>query len=79
MVNNVVVDDLVKVVYTSLDFLFEQIDPATIAKEEKMPLIEVKLDLVSVKVDEIRRDEVRFIPDLREAGGKGVRLSQQLD
>jgi len=38
-----------------------------------MPLIEGKLDLVSVKVDEIRRDEVRFIPDLREAGGKGVR------
>ena len=38
-----------------------------------MLLIEGKLDLVSVKVDEIRRDEVRFIPDLREAGGKGVR------
>jgi dynein heavy chain len=38
-----------------------------------MPMIEVKLDLVSVRVDDKRRDEVRFIPDLQESGGKGVR------
>jgi dynein heavy chain, axonemal len=70
----VVVDGLAKVVYNSLDFLFEQIDPASIAKDDKMPLIEVKLDLVSVRIgDEERRDEVRFLPDLQEAGGKGVR------
>jgi dynein heavy chain len=73
-VNNVVVDGLAKVVYNSLDYLFEQIDPATIAKEDKMPMIEVKLDLVSVRTgDEERHDEVRFIPDLKESGGKGVR------
>lgn len=72
-VNNVVVDGLARVVYTSLDYLFEQIDPTTIAKEDKLPLIEIKLDLVSVKTDDIRRDEVRFIPDLKENNGKGVR------
>ena len=39
-----------------------------------MPMIEVKLDLVSVRIgDDKRRDEVRFIPDLEESSGKGVR------
>jgi len=73
-VNNVVVDGLAKVVYNSLEYLYDQIDPAVIAKEDKMPMIEVKLDLVSVRTgDEDRHDEVRFIPDLKEAGGKGVK------
>lgn len=73
-INNVVVDGLAKAVYTSLDFLYEQIDPVSIAKDDKLPLIEVKLDLVSVKVDDgPRHDEVRFIPDLRESSGKGVK------
>ena len=73
-VNNVVVDGLAKVVYTSLDYLFEQIDPATIAKEDKLPMIEVKLDLVSIRgADDIRRDEVKFIPDLKENAGKGIK------
>jgi dynein heavy chain, axonemal len=72
-VNNIVVDGLSKVVRNSLDYLLDQIDPAVIAKEDKMPMIEVKLDLVSVRVDDIRRDEVRFIPDLQESGGKGLR------
>jgi len=73
-VNNVVVDGLAKVVYTSLEYLYEQIDPVIIAKEDKLPMIEVKLDLVSVRgADDIRRDEVKFIPDLKENGGKGVK------
>ena len=72
-VNNIVVDGLSKVVRNSLEYLLDQIDPAVIAKEDKMPMIEVKLDLVSVRVDDIRRDEVRFIPDLQESGGKGLR------
>ncbi len=73
-VNNVVVDGLAKVVYTSLDYLFEQIDPVTIAKEDKLPMIEVKLDLVSIRgADDIRRDEVKFIPDLKENAGKGIK------
>ena len=33
-VNNVVVDGLAKIVYTSLDFLFEQIDSDSISKNE---------------------------------------------
>ncbi|RYG70338.1 hypothetical protein EON64_00425, partial [archaeon] len=73
-VNNVVVDGLAKVVYTSLDFLFEQVDPATITKDDKLPLIEIKLDLISIKgSDDVRHDEVRFIPDLQENNGKGIR------
>ena len=72
-VNNIVVDGLAKVVRNSLEFLLDQIDPGVIAKEDKMPMIEVKLDLVSVRIDDKRRDEVRFIPDLQESGGKGVR------
>ena len=37
--------------------------------------VEVKLDLVSVRgSDDVRRDEVKFIPDLQASpGGKGVR------
>ena len=63
-----------QVVRTSLEYLLDQIDPAVIAKEDKMPMIEVKLDLVSVRIgDDKRRDEVRFIPDLEESSGKGVR------
>jgi dynein heavy chain, axonemal len=72
-VNNIVIDGLTKVVRNSLEYLLDQIDPAVIAKDDKMPMIEVKLDLVSVRVEDIRRDEVRFIPDLQESGGKGVR------
>jgi len=73
-INNIVVDGLSKVVRTSLEYLLDQIDPAVIAKEDKMPMIEVKLDLVSVRIgDDKRRDEVRFIPDLEESSGKGVR------
>jgi dynein heavy chain, axonemal len=72
-VNNIVVDGLAGVVYTSLDYLYEQLDPEIIAKEDKMPVIEVKLDLVSVRHNEVRQDEVKFLPDLLRANGKGIR------
>ena len=73
-VNNVVVSGLAEVVKTSLSYLLDQIDPANIAKEEKYPMIEIKLDLVSVKgADDIRRDEIVFQPTLGEANGKGIR------
>jgi dynein heavy chain len=72
-VNNVVVDGLAQVLRTSLEYLYDQIDPASIQRDDKMPMVEVKLDLVSVKVDDVRREEVRFIPDLQASGGKGVR------
>ena len=72
-VNNVVVDGLAKIVYTSLDFLFEQVDADTIVKNDTLPMIEVKLDLVSVKQDGLRQEEVQFIPALETAGGKGIR------
>lgn len=72
-VNNVVVNGLATIVYSSLDFLYEQVDPEVIAREDKQPLIEVKLELVSVRTEEGRKDQVKFIPDLDEAQGKGVR------
>ena len=71
--NNIVVDGLTKIVRNSLDYLLDQIDPAVIARDDKMPMLELKLDLVSVRVNDKRRDEVRFIPDLQESGGKGVK------
>ena len=71
--NNIVVDGLTKIVRNSLDFLLDQIDPAVIARDDKMPMLELKLDLVSVRINDKRRDEVRFIPDLQESGGKGVK------
>jgi dynein heavy chain len=60
---------------TSLEYLIDQIDPVTIAKEDKLPIIEIKLDLVSVRreEDDERIDVVKFIPDLLECDGKGVR------
>lgn len=71
--NNIVVDGLTKIVRNSLDYLLDQIDPAVIARDDKMPMLELKLDLVSVRINDKRRDEVRFIPDLHESGGKGVK------
>ena len=72
-VNNVVVHGLANVITTSLEYLYDQISPENIAKEDKMPVIEIKLDLVSVRVDDVRREEVRFVPDLYESAGKGIR------
>eukprot|EP01041_Mallomonas_annulata_P000386 gene386-700_t len=72
-INNVVVHGLADVIYTSLDYIYDQINPDVIAKEDKMPMIEIKLDLISVRNDDGRHEEVRFVPDLLEANGKGIR------
>jgi dynein heavy chain len=73
-INNVVVSGLANCVNSSLEYLLDQIDPAVIAKEEKNPMVEIKLELVNARGDDdVRREEVRFLPDLMEADGKGVR------
>ncbi len=73
-VNNVVVDGLSQIVQTSLGYLYDQIDPINISGMDLKPMVEVKLDLVSVRGDnDMRYDEVQFLPDLLESDGKGVR------
>jgi dynein heavy chain len=73
-VNNVVVDGLSSIVFSSLEFLHEQIDPESIAKNDLLPMIEIKLDLVSIRDEQdVRADHVKFIPDLKESSGKGIR------
>lgn len=73
-VNNVVVDGLSFIIQTSLQYLLEQLDPSINSKEDKYPMLEIKLDLVSVRgADDVRREEVKFQPELFEAGGKGIR------
>jgi dynein heavy chain len=73
-VNNVVVDGLSNIVQTSLSYLYDQISPEFIAKEDLKPIIEVKLDLLSFRNDDgLRFDEIRFLPDLLESNGKGIR------
>ena len=73
-VNNVVVDGLSNIVQTSLSYLYDQISPELIAKEDLKPIIEVKLDLLSFRNDDgLRFDEIRFLPDLLESNGKGIR------
>ena len=37
--NNIVVDGLTKIVRNSLDYLLDQIDPAVIARDDKMPIL----------------------------------------
>ena len=73
-VNSIVVDGLAQMVMTSMDYLLDQLDPVAIARDDKLPMIEVKLDLVSVRLGDGRRqDEIKFIPELQESGGKGLR------
>jgi dynein heavy chain len=73
-VNNVVVDGLSQIVQTSLGYLYDQIDPINISGMDLKPMVEVKLDLVSVRGDnDMGDDEVQFLPDLLESDGKGVR------
>lgn len=49
----------------SVGYLYDQIDPETIQRDDKLPMIEIKLDLVSVKNDDnTRHNEIMFIPPL---------------
>lgn len=61
-VNNRVVGGLARVVLSSLDYFQNEIDFSG-GKNEKMPLLEIKLNLVG--------DEVKFQPDILESNGKG--------
>jgi dynein heavy chain len=63
-VNNVVIDGLSTAITTSLEFLLDQIDPEVIAAKEKLPLLELKIQLEG--------DGVNFSPPLGHANGKGV-------
>jgi dynein heavy chain len=75
-VNNIVVQGLAECVSTSLEYLYDSINPEVISKQEMYPMIEIKLDLVSVRLDdeEARQEMVQFIPDLQvREDGKGIR------
>jgi dynein heavy chain len=63
-VNNVVIDGLSRAITTSLEYLLDQIDPDVIAAKEKLPLLELKLQLEGSGVE--------FSPPLGHADGKGV-------
>ena len=65
-VNNVVIDGLSTSITTSLEYLLNQIDPAEIEREEKLPLLELKLTLEG-------DGGVKFHPPLGYADGKGIR------
>jgi len=65
-VNNVVIDGLSTSITTSLEYLLNQIDPVVITKEEKLPLLELKLTLEG-------DGGVKFTPPLGYADGKGIR------
>jgi dynein heavy chain len=63
--NNIVVGGLAQVVTVSLEYLNEQIDPEFIRKDDKMPLLEIELDLLG--------KEVMYIPTiLPQTDGGGV-------
>ncbi|CAN0055637.1 unnamed protein product [Heterosigma akashiwo] len=64
-INNTVVDGLAGVIQRSLQKMQDSIDPALIKKQEKLPILELKLNLVG--------KEVRFQPAVGEEGGKGLR------
>ena len=49
-VNNIVVGGLVEVAKVSLEYLNEQLDPDTIVKDDKMPMLELDLELYGKQV-----------------------------
>lgn len=62
-VNNIIVGGLAKVVTVSLEYLNEQIDPEMILKEDKMPLLEIELDLIG--------GDVMYLPEVSTQGDGG--------
>ena len=65
--NNIVVAGLADVVTVSLTFLNQQFDPEVIVKEDKMPLLEIELELYD--------KDVAFVPNVGEGtkGKEGIR------
>ena len=49
-VNNIVVDGLAKVVIASLNFVVEQTDPEILKKKDRVPMLEIELDLKASRV-----------------------------
>ena len=49
-VNNIVVDGLAKVVIASLNFVIEQTDPEILKRKDRVPMLEIELDLKASKV-----------------------------
>ena len=59
-INDIVIDGLARTVANSLKYLNEQLDPAEIAKNETVPLIEILLELDP--------PEVQYVPQLTDGG-----------
>lgn len=62
-VNNIVVTGLSRVICSSLEFLAKQLDPS--AGAGRLPMLEIKLDLIA--------NRVQFNPSIGENNGKGLR------
>lgn len=80
-INSIVVDGLARMVTTSMEYLLDQLDVDTLMKDEKQPMLEIKLDLVHPRnstgsqqdLSSPLQEEICFIPDLYESGGRGLR------
>ena len=55
-INNVIISGLAEVVETSLSYLNQQLDAEVIVKEDKLPILEIELELYG--------KDVRFVPDV---------------
>ena len=55
-INNVIISGLAEVVETSLNYLNQQLDAEVIVKEDKLPILEIELELYG--------KDVRFAPDV---------------
>ena len=67
-VNNVVVTGVAQVICSSLSFLAVELNPKSFAvasKDQKLPMLEVSLDLIA--------NRVQFNPEIKENNGKGLR------
>lgn len=65
-VNDIVMDGFCQAILASVNYLFQQIDPETMAKAETPPLIEVGLELIA--------PEIAWQPEIGQDGqGGGVR------
>ena len=65
-VNNIVIDGLAHVITVSLEYLLDQIDPDSIKEGNKLPMLEITLDLIG--------QEAKFVPEIGTTeNGKGVR------
>lgn len=65
-VNDIVMDGFCQAILASVNYLFQQIDPETMAKNETPPLIEVGLELIA--------PEIAWQPEIGQDGqGGGVR------